>query len=119
MSRKKAEYIKYVSRLIVNGAFDPERLEDLDDESVKEKLDGLRGIGVWTAEMTMIRGMHRFGVIPADDIGVRRAIAHYYKGDRRISAEEARQIAERWGPWKGLAAFYLIIAHMLQIEVDK
>jgi 3-methyladenine DNA glycosylase/8-oxoguanine DNA glycosylase len=33
-----------------------------------------------------------------------------------ISAKEARQIARRWGPWKGLAAFYLIVAHTLDIE---
>ena len=120
LSGKKAEYARDVSRLIVDGAFDLEKLENLsDDKAVIEELDKVRGIGVWTAEMTMIRGMHRFGVIPADDLGVRRVVAHYYKDDRMISEAEVRQIADRWGPWKGLAAFYLIIASMLQIEVDQ
>lgn len=117
---RKAEYIRDVSRLIVDGFLDLEKLKHcVDDQSVIEELDKIRGIGVWTAELTMIRGMHRFGVLPADDLGVRRTIAHYYRKDRMISAAEARQIAKRWGAWKGLAAFYLIVARMLQIETNR
>jgi DNA-3-methyladenine glycosylase II len=120
LSTKKAEYIRDVSRLIAEGILDLEKLKDYaDDEFVIEKLDSVRGIGVWTAELTMIRGMHRFGVMPADDLGVRRTIAHYYCNDRMISAAEARQIAKPWGPWKGLAAFYLIVARLLQIEENQ
>lgn len=120
LSERKAEYIRDVSRLISDGTLDLGKLENTaDDKVVIEELDKLRGIGVWTAELTMIRGMHRFGVLPADDLGLRRTIAHYYRKDRMISPPEARQIAKRWGPWKGLAAFYLIVARMLQIEMNR
>ena len=30
---------------------------------------------------------------------------------------EARQIAKSWGKWKGLAAYYLVVAEMLGVEV--
>ncbi len=119
LSARKGEYIRDASRLIVDGILDLEELENnADDKVIIEKLDKLRGIGVWTAELTMIRGMHRFGVMPADDLGLRRTIAHYYCKEKMISSTDARQIARRWGAWKGLAAFYLIVARMLHIETD-
>ncbi len=79
-----------------------------------EELSGVRGVGIWTAEMTMIRGMQKFDAMPADDLGLRRIISHYYYQDRRITGEEARSTAEGWKGWRGLASFYLIMAQMLQ-----
>ncbi|RZN43498.1 MAG: hypothetical protein EFT35_01180 [Methanophagales archaeon ANME-1-THS] len=38
--------------------------------------------------------MNKLEALPADDLGLRRHIAHYYCSDRRISGEEARSIAE-------------------------
>jgi 3-methyladenine DNA glycosylase/8-oxoguanine DNA glycosylase len=73
---KEAGYICGVSQLIVEGILDLGKLENCAyDESVIEELDSVRRISVWTAELTMIRGMHRFGVMPADDLGVGRTIA--------------------------------------------
>jgi len=117
LSSRKAEYIIGAAKSITEGALDLEGLKELEDTSaVIDRLLKMRGIGTWTAEMTVLRGMHRMEKLPADDIGLRRCIAHYYGKDRRISADEARQIARKWGKWKGLAAFYLIIAEHLGIE---
>jgi DNA-3-methyladenine glycosylase II len=118
LSSKKAEYILGVAKSIAEGKLDLEGLKELQDTSaVIDRLLKIRGIGIWTAEMTVLRGMQRLEEMPADDIGLRRCIAHYYRKERRISADEARQIAKKWGKWKGLAGFYLIIAEHLGIEV--
>jgi len=66
--------------------------------------------------LTMLRGMQRLEALPADDLGLRRTISHYYCGEKPITSTEARKIAESWGEWKGLAAYYLIVAEMLGIE---
>mgnify|MGYP006269905191 CR=1 FL=1 len=117
LSSRKAEYVIGVAKSIADGDLDLEGLKETEDTgAVIDRLLEIRGIGMWTAEMTALRGMHRIGELPADDIGLRRCIAHYYSKDRRISADEARQIARKWGKWKGLAAFYLIIAEHLGIE---
>ena len=111
LSAKKAEYIKEISKLIAEGKLNLERLKKEEDvKAIIDRLDEIRGIGVWTAEMTMVRGMQKFEALPADDLGLRRVISHYYCKDRLISSEEARTIAEKWGKWKGAAAFYLIMA---------
>jgi DNA-3-methyladenine glycosylase II len=118
LSQKKAEYIQAVSVLITEEKLDLEQLKHSEsaDDIIRE-LDSIRGIGVWTAELTMIRGMQRLEALPADDLGLRRTISHYYCGGKAITSAEARQIAKGWGKWKGLAAYYLIVAEMLGIEV--
>jgi DNA-3-methyladenine glycosylase II len=118
LSRRKAEYIHEAAQLIVAGKLDLEGLRSQESaEEIILKLDEVRGIGVWTAELTMLRGMQRLDALPADDFGLRRVISRYYCGGRPIKATEAREIAKAWGRWKGLAAFYLIIAEFEGISV--
>ena len=113
LSQRKAEYIRDISRMIVDGKLNLEKLKECSrpDDILKE-LDAIRGIGIWTAELTMIRGMQRLEAFPADDVGLRRVISHYFSGDRKISSDEARKIADNWGTWKGLAGFYLIMDNL-------
>jgi DNA-3-methyladenine glycosylase II len=116
LSQRKAEYIQNVSRLIVEGGLDLERLKDCKDtDAIVNTLDRIRGVGIWTTELTMVRGMRK-NALPADDLGLRRVISHYYCDDKRITSREARIIAEKWGIWKGLAAFYLIMGERIGIE---
>jgi DNA-3-methyladenine glycosylase II len=118
LSRRKAEYIQEAAQLIVTGKLDLERLKaQKSAEEIVLKLDEVRGVGVWTAELTMLRGMQRLDALPADDFGIRRVISRYYCRGKPIKAAEARQIANAWGRWKGLAAFYLIIAEFKDISV--
>jgi len=118
LSLRKAEYIHDISKSVVGGELNLEsfRTHAHVEEIIKE-LCKIRGIGVWTAELTMLRGMNKLEVLPADDLGLRRNISHYYCKNRRITSEEARRIAERWGKWKGLAGFYVLIGARLRVDV--
>jgi DNA-3-methyladenine glycosylase II len=118
LSKHKAEYIYNAAKMIFDGKLDLELMKkEADAEHVITELDALKGVGVWTAELTMLRGIPRWDVLPADDFGIRRVISTYYCGGRPIEAAEARKIAKAWGKWKGLAAFYLIIAEVKGIAV--
>jgi DNA-3-methyladenine glycosylase II len=118
LSQRKAEYIKGLSTLIAEGKLDLEKFKGYDDpDEIVREMDEIRGIGVWTAELTMIRAMQKWDAMPADDLGLRRVTTHYYCGGKRITSVEARQIAQNWGQWRGLAAYYLVVAEMLGIEV--
>ena len=82
---------------------------------ILDNLCSLRGVGVWTAEFTALRGLNRLDVFPADDLGLRRLVAHYYCSEGTITSAQARRIAEQWGEWKGLAGYYLVVAGLLKI----
>ena len=106
LSRRKAEYIQGAAQLIVEGKLDLENLKiQQTPEEIISKLDAIRGIGIWTAELTMLRGMQKLDAFPADDLGVRRVISKYYCKGKPIKAEEVREIAKSWGRWKGTSDF--------------
>jgi DNA-3-methyladenine glycosylase II len=88
-----------------------------DPAGIIRVLDELRGIGPWTAELTLLRGMQRWDILPADDFGIRRVISTYYYRGTPIKAADARETAKIWGKWQGLAAFYLILAEAKGITV--
>ena len=118
LSMRKAEYIHGIATAIALGDLDLERFKTWEDpEMIITELTKLRGIGRWTAELTMLRGMQKLEAFPADDLGLRRHIAHYYCNDRKISSAEARAIAENWGRWKGLAAYYVLTADRLDLKL--
>jgi len=118
LSMRKAEYIHGAAQLIVDGKLNLEHLKNNETpEQIIAELDAIKGIGVWTAELTMLRGMQKLDALPADDFGIRRVISTYYCGGKPIKTAEAREIAKAWGKWKGLAAHYLIIAESKGIKV--
>lgn len=118
LSQRKAQYIFGAATLIVDGKLDLENLKSHENpEEIISELDAVRGIGIWTAELTLLRGMQKLDALPADDLGVRRVISRYYCGGKPIKAAEARDIAKSWGRWKGLAAFYLIVAETKDITI--
>ncbi|MGB9371562.1 MAG: DNA-3-methyladenine glycosylase [Halobacteriota archaeon] len=116
LSRRKAEYITGIAARIAAQAEDLERLRQYGEtQMIIDSLCSLRGVGVWTAELTAIRGLNRLDVFPADDLGLRRWVAHYYCNERTITSAQARGIAEQWGKWRGLAGYYLVVAGLLKI----
>ncbi len=72
-----------------------------------ETLLPLRGIGRWTVECLLLFGMGRPDLLPAADIGLRRAVQRVYGLPERPGEEEVRRIGEAWAPWRSYATFYL------------
>lgn len=116
LSFRKAEYIKDISKRIIEGKLDLEKFKEYDDmDQIIDELCEIRGVGIWTAELTVLRGLNKLESIPADDIGLQRVISHYYNDGEKISSEDIRRISKNWSKWKGLAAFYLIIAELMHL----
>jgi DNA-3-methyladenine glycosylase II len=120
LSAGKARCIFGIATAVRDGVLDLEKFRDYNDtEQIIRELDALPGIGSWSAEFTIIRGLRRFDIIPADDLGIRRDVSRYCCGGRDITAAEVRMMAEPWGKWKGLAAFYFMTAARHGIELKK
>jgi DNA-3-methyladenine glycosylase II len=97
-SRRKAEYVLGLARSDVDfGA-----LALLPDDEVRSQLVALRGIGEWTAEWFLARHLARPRAWPVGDIGLRKAVQHFYG----IAHErDARSLFE---PFENLSAHYLL-----------
>jgi len=119
LSGKKAEYITGIARRVRDRILDIENHGSEEDiQAIIRELTAIRGVGLWTAELAALRGLSRLDAIPADDLGIRRSISHYYAKTSRVDTGEARRIAEAWGEWKGLAAYYLLVAERLGIRMQ-
>jgi DNA-3-methyladenine glycosylase II len=80
------------------------------DEDALRYLMAITGIGRWSAEYVLLRGLGRTSVVPAAGTGVRAAFSYFFHEDR-LAEDGVRRLAERWGGYKGLAAFYLRFAY--------
>jgi DNA-3-methyladenine glycosylase II len=117
LSFRKAEYVIGLSKNIMDGEVDLGKLKVMDTGDIIDVLLNIRGVGVWTAELAVIRGLHRLVVVPADDVGLRRIVSHYYNDGDPVSSDELREIAKIWGRWSGLAIFYLVVADIMSLEI--
>jgi len=65
LSERKAEYIRNVASIIAEGKLNLETLKVRENaEEIIQELDKIKGVGVWTAELTMLRGMSRLEALP-------------------------------------------------------
>lgn len=107
LSGAKARAIRGLAEAFRSGALREAELALAADEEVIEKLVALRGIGRWTAEIGLLRGLLRPDVFPAADLAVVKVLAQQLLG-RESPAKEAemREYSQRWRPWRSLALVY-------------
>ena len=70
-------------------------------------MTAIKGVGRWTAEIALLRGLGRADVFPGADLGVVKYVAMKLLGHRaRVTEARMRRFAERWRPYRGLALVY-------------
>lgn len=107
MSGMKASYVKDLSRRVASGRLRLGDLDGLPDEEAIGRLMEVRGVGRWTAEIFLIFALGRLDVLPAGDLWLRKGIKEAYSLRLIPDEDEARRIAERWRPYRSVAAWYL------------
>lgn len=110
-SQRKSEYIVGLAQELAAGRLDLSALARASDAEVIAGLTALRGLGRWTAEWFLARGLGRPDICPADDLGVRRAVEALCWGGRARTAAAVRRRARGWRPHRSLATHYLLAAH--------
>lgn len=113
-TERKSEYIVALARRICDGHLQLDNLPNLSDEEIHEQLTQSRGIGRWTIDWFLARGLGRGSAFPAGDLGVAKAVQHFYFKDKPQSEERLRNFAKRWGNFQNLATHYLLAAYYLE-----
>lgn len=110
-SRQKTAYARYLANSVIGATVDLDSLHLLPDAEVKGHLIKLKGIGEWTSDIYLVMALLRPDVMPKGDIAL-HAAWHKLSGEPRPSSDEFLLIAERWRPFRSVAArmlwhFYL------------
>ncbi|MBI4780365.1 MAG: DNA-3-methyladenine glycosylase 2 family protein [Oscillatoriophycideae cyanobacterium NC_groundwater_1537_Pr4_S-0.65um_50_18] len=107
LSRSKVLYIKDLAQRIQLGLPTVAQLEALTDEEIIRLLTQVKGIGRWTAQMLLIFRMHRWDVLPVDDLGIRTAIRNLYRLEDLPDKKTTERIGQAWKPYQTIASWYL------------
>jgi DNA-3-methyladenine glycosylase II len=110
LSHQKISYIRNIAEAIEAGSIHFETIDSMSDEQVTVMLSGVKGIGIWTAEMFLLFSLARPDVFSGRDLGLRRALGRLY-GLTNYTAADADQFATRWTPYRSYAARALWASH--------
>src|ERR1041384_7549777 len=105
----KARTITSIAGQVAAGALDLEALRDADDEKAMGTLLGLPGIGRWSAEYVMLRGLPRYHVRPGDEVGARNSLRRRFGLAEDAGYDTVASLSRRWQPYAGLVYFHLLL----------
>jgi DNA-3-methyladenine glycosylase II len=108
-SRRKAEVLVDLSQRVACGDLDLEALERADDNTAVAALRSLHGIGRWSAEYVLLRGLGRIGVFPGDDVGARNNLRRWLGPETAADYDGVARAVSRWAPFAGLVYFHLLL----------
>ena len=113
-SYQKARYLTNISRLIVCGDLDLDAIAKLDDDESVARLCELKGVGRWTAEYVLLRGLGRTHIFPADDVGARNNLQKWLGLSGKMTYANTREALSRWNGFGGLIYFHLLLKSLTE-----
>jgi DNA-3-methyladenine glycosylase II len=107
LSRQKIIYIKDLAQKVQSDLPNLNTLMEWDDEAIIAALTQVKGIGKWTVQMLLIFRLHRWDVLPVDDLGIRTAVQRLYGFTELPKQKQVEQLGEPWKPYRAIASWYL------------
>ena len=108
-SGSKARALIELSQSVVSGQLNLEELVQLDNSQCVERLTSLRGVGRWTAEYVLLRGLGRINVFPGDDVGARNNLERWLHLRNKLDYERVRKVLSKWKGYSGLIFLHLLL----------
>jgi DNA-3-methyladenine glycosylase II len=107
-SIRKATTVIDIAERITAGRLDLETLRQSDNDVAVAALQELSGVGRWSAEYALLRGLGRLEVFPGDDVGARNNLALHLGLPSALDYDGVRATVAPWAPYAGLAYFHLL-----------
>jgi DNA-3-methyladenine glycosylase II len=106
-TNKSETLIGLASAMTESAAF--AGLANKSNDEVISFLCHLKGIGRWTAEYVLLRGLGRIEVFPSDDVGAQNNLSHLLHLDNKVDYKKISAIIAKWHPYAGLVYFHLLL----------
>jgi DNA-3-methyladenine glycosylase II len=104
VTRQKTAYCLHLSECIVTGGLKLRDLPKFDDDQVRNALMQVKGIGSWSADIYLLMALRRPDIWPVGDLALVAAITKLKKLKQPPSTDEFLKMAERWRPFRSVAA---------------
>jgi DNA-3-methyladenine glycosylase II len=118
LSRGKMRTLRALAEALNSGALDFDAR--LSAEELREALLAITGIGPWTADIYAMFCLGDADGFAPGDLALQIAVQRAFELDERPSARQLEEMAERWRPWRGVAARLLwsFYAHRDPVPAD-
>lgn len=113
-SRNKALFIIELSGAIVEGNIDVEGITNMPDGEALAYLQEIKGVGRWTSEYVLLRGLGRMQIFPGDDVGAQKKLQKWLKLRKMPKYEKVQHVLAKWQPYSGLIYFHLLLERLSQ-----
>ena len=114
-SYQKARTIKEIASLMQSNESLFSDLENTTNEEVVILLSKMRGIGRWSSEYVLLRGLGRLDTFPGDDVGAQNNLQRIFHLKTKPGYEEIKILTSKWQPYAGLVYFHLLL-EKLQVK---
>jgi AraC family transcriptional regulator of adaptative response / DNA-3-methyladenine glycosylase II len=106
-SRRKAEYLIDTARLVATGELPIDEMENRTATEAYRRLMAVRGIGEWSANYVMMRGLGFADCLPLGDTGLRSGLKHFFALEQAPDEKKTAELMEMFAPHRSLATFHI------------
>jgi DNA-3-methyladenine glycosylase II len=104
LSAGKVRTLRAAAAAVLERELPLGELHERPADEAHELLTAVKGIGPWTADIYLLFCLGHPDAFPGGDLAVQEAVRLAYGLEHRPSAKELTAMAERWRPWRGVAA---------------
>jgi len=111
-SRQKIVYSRDLANAIIDKQLNLNELFQSPDETVRSVLKKIKGIGDWTTDVYMMMAMQRINLFPVGDIALVNSMKTIKSLPKQTDKDALLLMAEKWSPYRTVAAFLLWHAYI-------
>jgi DNA-3-methyladenine glycosylase II len=116
LSAPKIRTIRAISQAMSEGSLDLAALAQMPADDAKATMTRIKGIGPWTADIYLMFCLGHADAFAPGDLALQEAIRLAFRLDERPTERETGLIAERWRPWRAVAARLLWAYYRVEKE---
>ena len=117
VTKQKARYLTLLAERLLQQPDFFISLQKLNNESAKETLMSLKGIGHWTANVYILIALNRIDIYPDFDVALINSIAYEIFDGMKIDNETAKNYIAQFSPYKSIACLYFYHAYIVRKKV--
>ncbi|AOW51427.1 hypothetical protein BE845_13070 [Legionella pneumophila subsp. pneumophila] len=84
-------------------------LEEKTNNEIVKFLCQLKGIGRWSAEYVLLRGLGKIDMFPGEDVGASKKLQLLLHIQTKLDNEQISKITIKWYPYTGFIYFHLLL----------
>lgn len=82
-------------------------IPNFDDDTIRDQLTIIKGIGPWTVDMYLLFGLGRPDVLSVGDYGIKVAVKNLFRLRKLPDPAKLTKVAKPWQPYRSVALWYL------------